>query len=79
MNFMLTLKPRRDVAMVVEVGKDQSFHILFSNVTNEDMVRTAEKIGREGHLWVSEREPTKHEYWPPGSIRRITWDFDESN
>jgi len=65
--------------MVVEVGTDQAIHIFFQNVTNADVLAHAERIGREGHLWVSEREPTKHEYWPPAAIRRITWDFDESN
>ena len=75
---MLTLNPRRNVKMSVEVGKDDVIYISLENVTQTDVVGLAERIGREGHLYVNEYEPSKYEYWPPASIRRITWDFDES-
>lgn len=76
---MLTLKPRRNVLVNVEIGTDQVICISLVNVTNKEVLAMAERIGREGHLWVNEYDPTKFEYWPPASIRRITWDFDEGN
>lgn len=75
---MLKLNPRRNVIMNVEVGTDQVIYISLVNVTNKEVLDAAERIGQEGHLWVSEHEPTKFEYWPPASIRRITWTFNES-
>jgi len=64
--------------MNVEVGTDQVIYISLVNVTNKEVLAAAEQIGRDGHLWVCEHEPAKFEYWPPASIRRIVWDFDES-
>lgn len=74
------MKKRQEVSLYIILWCDEGTSricVTYPDCTATEALNQAKQIGREGYVWQTEGLPSKYEYYPPSSIKKIEWVFED--